>query len=51
MAQPHRDDNTRLGDISYQLSELVKVFKRLLGDDLTVDPDYFNDKFKKNNGN
>lgn len=47
----YRDDNTRLGDISYQLSkialELRIIREYFTQGDLNIDPDYFNEQFKK----
>ena len=49
-----RDNNTRLGDISYQLSriadELAKIRTILGMDDLNIDPDYFNEQYHKKYG-
>ena len=50
MEKNYRDTNTRLGDISYQLSEIAKYLKILIGSDLTIDPDYFNAKMKEKHG-
>ena len=49
-----RDNNTRLGDISFQLSRIadeLKIIREYLGiGDITIDPEYFNKQFKKNYG-
>ena len=49
-----RDTQTRLGDISYQLSKVVdelRIIREFIyGKDLNVDEDYFNQKYKEKYG-
>lgn len=49
-----RDDNTRLGDISYQLSRVadeLRIIRELLGyGDLNISENEFNSKFQEKYG-
>lgn len=54
MSHKERDTNTRLGDISFQLSKIVSelriIREFIYGKDLNVDEDYFNQKYKEKYG-